>query len=114
MTERFGRTRRLVAFLMSVWLLGFYVSLHALHRHPVTAASRSAELYPAADAGHAATSVNGICPVCLFLTKYTAEPPGIPPGPAPATDNTGVPNGGPAVVVPALCCAAAAPRAPPG
>jgi hypothetical protein len=98
---------------MSVWLLGFYVSLHALHHHADSTVSRSVELCPGTDPGHAATSVNGICPVCLFLTKYTAEPPGIPPGPAPGTENTGTPNGGPAVVILSLCCAAAAPRAPP-
>jgi hypothetical protein len=91
MMLRFGRSRRLLSMGLTVWFVFLSVSVHLFHRHPAVPIEGGAAgvMCPVAakwgvstdPKGLAAPSeqdcparrLQGLCPICLFLAKNTAQ-----------------------------------------
>ena len=108
-----GKSRRIVAVAMTAWLVLFYVSIHAIHRHAAVPEHACETLTTEPGGGDTAASFSTVCLVCLLLSKNAADPRLIPPAPVPGNDNTGFIHCDPPPVGAGVCCFTAAPRAPP-
>jgi hypothetical protein len=91
MIIRINKSRRSFSIALAVWFVFISVSVHMFHRHPrvligehVNAGARPISIHadtthelqyfrPSSERDHPTSRVGGLCPICLFLAKHTAD-----------------------------------------
>ena len=100
MMLRYGTARRASTVALAIWFVFLSASAHLLHTHPQArgdddgrpcsrlqnedAASNPSVVGP----DHPADYAGPLCPICVFLAKYTAHAPAVAAGAPPADPAT--------------------------
>lgn len=91
MILRLNKSRRCFSVVLVVWFVFLSVTVHALHRHPGVRIGQKVDADLCPISGHYDSShdkeclrapsegenpgsrIQGLCPICLFLAKHSAE-----------------------------------------
>jgi hypothetical protein len=131
MIIRINKSRRSFSIVLAVWFVFLSVSVHMFHRHPgvlvgehVNAGTRAISVCPdsarelqyfraCSDRQRPASRVGGLCPICLFLAKHTADYRSAWLNPTPKSEASRYATCDVIVPVSFLDLPTAGPRAPP-